>query len=137
MDTEDAIAPGEKIARDGLTDAVRRVREALPRGATVGYDVGWLPGIDGRFYDFVGIAGHADYLLIMAYDMASYIFGACVATPNSPPPQVLQGLLNYMAVVDPSQLILALPWYGRVYPCIDGTEKVPSYIRLFVKRCPL
>ena len=127
MDTEDAIAPGNVTSRDGLTDAVRRVREALPADAVVGYDVGWLPGIDGRFYDFAGIAAHADYLLIMAYDMASYIFGACVATPNSPPPQVLQGVLNYLAIVPPSQLVLAVPWYGREYPCVPGTDPKARY----------
>ncbi|EGB07863.1 hypothetical protein AURANDRAFT_26629 [Aureococcus anophagefferens] len=127
MDTEDAIAPGNRTSRDGLTDMVKRVREALPEGAVVGYDVGWMPGIDGRFYDVAGIAEHADYLLIMAYDMASYIFGACLATPNSPPPQVLQGVLNYLALVDPSQLVLAVPWYGREYPCVSGTAKDARY----------
>ena len=127
MDTEDAIAPGNRTSRDGLTDMVKRVREALPEGAVVGYDVGWMPGIDGRFYDVAGIAEHADYLLIMAYDMASYIFGACLATPNSPPPQVLQGVLNYLALVDPSQLVLAVPWYGREYPCVSGTAKEARY----------
>ncbi|KAH8051599.1 hypothetical protein JL720_15085 [Aureococcus anophagefferens] len=106
MDTEDAIAPGNRTSRDGLTDMVKRVREALPEGAVVGYDVGWMPGIDGRFYDVAGIAEHADYF---------------------PPPQVLQGVLNYLALVDPSQLVLAVPWYGREYPCVSGTAKDARY----------
>jgi len=127
MDTEDAIAPQNKTSRDGLTNMVYRLRNALPTGAALAFDVGWMPNIDGRFYDYQGIADHVDNLVIMAYDMPSYIFGACVATPNSPPPQVLQGVLNYLALVQPSQLVLALPWYGRVYPCTPGTDKSARY----------
>ncbi len=151
MDTEDAIDPRDRSARDGLTEMVARVRAALPAGAVVGFDVGWTPSIDGRFYDYAGIAEQADYLLIMAcvlacsrartnalsaaarydrarrYDMASYIFGACVATPNSPPPQVEQGILQYLALVEPRKLVLALPWYGRQYACEPGTGAADRY----------
>ena len=55
--------------------------------------------------------------------MASYIWGACVATPNSPPPQVKWGVQNWLSIVDSRQLVLALPWYGRKYPCAAGTAK--------------
>lgn len=125
MDTEDAIPPGDRHARDGLTDIAKRARVALNKvglkSALVTFDVGWMPGVDGRFYDYQGLAEVCDYLVVMAYDMASYIWGACLATPNSPPPQVMQGVLNYLALVPPDQLVLAVPWYGRRYRCANGT----------------
>ncbi|KAH8055674.1 hypothetical protein JL722_8017 [Aureococcus anophagefferens] len=49
------------------------------------------------------------------------------ASRTCPPPQVLQGVLNYLALVDPSQLVLAVPWYGREYPCVSGTAKDARY----------
>ena len=64
--------------------------------------------------------------------MASYIFGACLATPNSPPPQVLDGVLKWLSVenVTPEKLVLAVPWYGRSYECAAGTAPDARY-------CPL
>lgn len=127
FDTEDAIGPRNASARDGLTDCVKRVRALLPPHSVVSYDVGWGPDVDGRFYDFAALAEVADYLVIMAYDMASYIWGACVATPNSPPPQVMWGVKKYLAYAPPEKLVLALPWYGRVYPCVAGTKPEDRY----------
>ena len=112
-------------SQDGLTAIVKRARQALDDGglkaAILTFDVGWMPGVDGRFYDHQGLAEVSDYLLIMGYDMASYIWGACVATPNSAPPQVMQGVLNYLALVPPDKLVLAVPWYGREYKCANDT----------------
>ena len=61
----ECIAPQDETIRAGLTSTVRRVRTALAASysehAVVTVDVGWLPGVDGRFYDFAGLAAAADY----------------------------------------------------------------------------
>jgi len=50
-----------------------------------------------------------------------------LATPNSPPAQVLQGLLQWMSVTTPDKLVLAVPWYGRSYECTEGTKVTDRY----------
>lgn len=99
------------------------------------YDVAWSPNcIDKRCYDYVGLSKATDFLVMMDYDMRSQIFGPCVASANSPPNLVLQGLANFTKLgISPDKLVLGLPWYGYDYPCVslssDGTtcsiEEVP------------
>ena len=131
MDTEDDIAPMNKTVQKGLTDMAVRAKSAFVENdladVLVTFDVGWSPNADGRFYDYEGLAEASDFLVIMAYDMASYIWGACLATPNSPPAQVLQGLLQWMSVTTPDKLVLAVPWYGRSYECTEGTKVTDRY----------
>ena len=71
IDTEDAISPGDVQARDGLTAITKRARTALDeagmKSAVVSFDVGWMPGVDGRFYDHQGLAEVCDYLVVMGY----------------------------------------------------------------------
>lgn len=44
----------------------------FPLAAQVSVDVPWSPhGIDGRNYDWPGLAAAADLLFVMAYDMQS------------------------------------------------------------------
>lgn len=134
MDTEDDIAPMNKTVQKGLTDMAVRAKKAFVDNdlsdVKVTFDIGWSPNVDGRFYDYEGLAAASDFLIIMAYDMASYIWGACLATPNSPPPQVLQGLLQWISVTTPDKLVIAVPWYGRSYTCAEGTKVTDRY-------CPL
>lgn len=128
FDTEDAIDGQDAQTRAGLTDIVARTRAALP-DLQITFDVGAWPGVDDRFYDFSALAAATDFFVVMAYDMASAVWGACLASPNSPPPMVNQGILNWLAVagVAPSSLVLALPWYGRSYACADGTAPGARY----------
>lgn len=68
--------PGDKAAADyvalvNLT--AQTLRGAVP-GASVSVDVPWSPfDIDGRNYDWAGLAAAADTLFIMAYDTASQV----------------------------------------------------------------
>eukprot|EP01119_Soliformovum_irregulare_P008570 TRINITY_DN21683_c0_g1_i1.p1 TRINITY_DN21683_c0_g1~~TRINITY_DN21683_c0_g1_i1.p1 ORF type:complete len:368 (-),score=51.46 TRINITY_DN21683_c0_g1_i1:45-1148(-) len=83
------------------------------------FDVAWSPDcIDGRCYDYVALSKYTDFLVIMAYDMRSQIFGPCVAGPNSAIGQVQHGILAFRKLGIPAQrLVLGLPWYGYDYTC--------------------
>ena len=108
-------------SRSGKIDSQR----SLPQ---ISVDVAWSPdGIDGRFYDAVGLSEAAAYLYIMAYDVASQYghngAGECVAKSNSPFDRVQMGVEHWVHTIkDPHKLILGLPWYGFLYPCV-GSKK--------------
>lgn len=78
----------------------------------VSVDVPWSPlDVDGRSYDWAGLAAAADLLFVMAYDQQSQMWGRCVAGANSPLPAVRRGLQQWLAAgVPPGKLVLGLPW---------------------------
>jgi len=62
----------------------------------VSFDVAWSPDcVDGRCYDYKGIADAVDFLVIMAYDQQSQIKeGPCIAKANSPYQQTIDGKVS-------------------------------------------
>ncbi len=62
----------------------------------------------------------------MAYDTRSQIFGACTAQANSPLETVKTGILEFTNYIQPSKLVLGLPWYGYDYPCLGFDPKTPA-----------
>ena len=61
----------------------------------VTFDVAWSADcIDGRCYDYKGIAKSCDFLFVMSYDEQSQIFGSCIAMANSPYNKTAQGMLD-------------------------------------------
>lgn len=53
--------------------AASELRAAVP-GATISVDVPWSPyDIDGRSYDWAGLAAAADLLFVMVYDTQSQV----------------------------------------------------------------
>lgn len=52
----------------------------------VSFDVAWSPDcIDGRCYDYPGLAKASDLLFVMSYDEQGQILeGPCIAKANSP-----------------------------------------------------
>jgi len=93
----------------------------------------WSPhDIDGRAYDYVGLAEAADLLYVMDYDTKSQVFDRCLAGPNSPSSTAKHGLEEYIRYGVPAKkLILGVPWYGYNYTCTDGMESYKS------KFCPI
>jgi len=90
----------------------------------VTFDVAWSPDcIDGRCYQYDQIAKWTDFLVIMAYDERSQIFGPCVASANSALPTTAHGLQGYLDLgINASHLVLGLPWYGYDYPCVNLSD---------------
>ena len=97
----------------------------------VTFDVAWSPNcIDERCYDYASIVAATDFVVIMAYDERSQIFGACTASANSALPTTASGIQAYLDLgISPDKLVLGLPWYGYDYPCLSLSEGLICDIR--------
>ena len=136
FDFEDPIDSSNGDAA-ALTNVIATTAAALKAAVapfiTVSVDVAWSPNcIDLRCYDYAGIAAAADLLFVMAYDMRSQVFwpAPCDASANAPLPLTLEGMGNWTGLevsVDPSKLILGVPWYGYIYKCISNTAPDAAY----------
>lgn len=82
IDIEDVVAKDSQMARDMVT-LLKEIREALAAeipGSQLTFDVAWSPNcIDGRCYDWKGIADNTEFMIMMDYDLRSQIFGPCIA----------------------------------------------------------
>jgi di-N-acetylchitobiase len=76
MLTPPPTQPGSEFAKN-YTSIVSQTSKAMHReirGSEVSVDVPWSPyNVDGRNYDWLGLAKAADILFIMAYDMQSQV----------------------------------------------------------------
>ena len=90
----------------------------------VTFDVAWSPNCtDGRCYDYATIAAVTDFVVIMAYDERSQVYGPCVASANSALSTTASGLQAYKDLGIPGdKLVVGLPWYGYDYPCLSLAE---------------
>lgn len=125
IDTEDALNATEAVY---LTELVREARDtfhaAIPH-SQVSFDVAWSPDcIDGRCYDYLGLAAASDLLFVMSYDEQGQILtGPCIAMANAPYGKTAGGLEGFLKMgISPDKLVLGVPWYGYDYPCLSITE---------------
>ncbi len=89
------------------------------------FDVAWSPNCtDGRCYDAVGLSKVTDFLVIMAYDERSQIYGPCIASANSAAFTTTAGVRSYLDLgIAAEQLVLGQPWYGYDYPCLNLSKE--------------
>jgi len=130
FDVEDVIAENSENRRL-LTQLVNETKVALLAVSPyyqLTFDVAWSPKcIDIRCYDYLGLSKIVEFLIVMDYDMRSQIFGPCIASANSPPALIAQGMTAFLDLGIPAdQLVLGLPWYGYDYPCVNFTAGVCS-----------
>ena len=102
--------------RANYVDFVRLLRLALPDGKEISVAVAANPygtskGWQGS-YDYAGLARYSDYMVIMAYD-ESYETGP--AGPVASIPFVEKSLKYAVKNVSPDKIVLALPFYGRMW----------------------
>uniref|UniRef100_UPI00398EBB6D di-N-acetylchitobiase-like n=1 Tax=Pristiophorus japonicus TaxID=55135 RepID=UPI00398EBB6D len=121
LDLEEAV-PFQSVEYYALTQLVNETSQIFHReipGSQVTFDVAWSPDcIDGRCYDYVAIANSCDFLFVMSYDMQSQIWDDCIAKANAPYQQTLSGYTSYISLgIDPSKLVMGVPWYGYDYAC--------------------
>jgi sialidase-1 len=118
-----------------FTSLVRELRAALPPPLSVSLAVGSYP-INPLYtkikyrtgLNWTAVAPHADYLVVMGYDLpyiepCSHV-GNCSQPPlwpplsNAPLPGLIATVEQFGRLGVPrSSLVMALPWYGRDYPC--------------------
>ena len=126
IDIEDPTQNGTNQSA-WLTQLVENTYQAFKmanKSYQVTFDVAWSPNcIDGRCYQYEGIASSTDFVVIMAYDERSQIFGPCIASANSALPTTAAGIAGYMSWGIPAdKLVLGQPWYGYDYPCLTLTD---------------
>uniref|UniRef100_A0A8D2JGZ7 Di-N-acetylchitobiase n=1 Tax=Varanus komodoensis TaxID=61221 RepID=A0A8D2JGZ7_VARKO len=107
-----------------LTALVKETTEAFHKeipGSQVTFDVAWSPEcIDGRCYNYTGIADSCDFVFVMSYDEQSQVWSECIARANAPYNQTLAGYDNYIRLgINPKKLVMGVPWYGYDYTCLD------------------
>ncbi|XP_013387494.1 di-N-acetylchitobiase isoform X2 [Lingula anatina] len=141
IDFEDPIPKDNTTVRFGLRIVVG-LSYVLFKEANSSYqvtfDIAWSPDcIDGRCYDTVPMANLTDFLFVMAYDEQSQIFGPdCVAGPNSGLQKTSSGLKRFLDLgIDPSKLVLGVPWYGYKYPCVKRSQK-SNRTTCYIKHVP-
>eukprot|EP01083_Nonionella_stella_P059704 156239_1 len=101
--------------------------DMLP-GSTVSVCVPFIAYLAwGRQYDYYNLALASDYLYIMDYDANTQIWDSqCIARANAPYQITQRGVQSYLNLgIDPSKLILGVPWYGKQYPCV--MEEMDQY----------
>ena len=94
-----------------------------PLNATVAVCVGGRPTYELRNYDYAGLSKVTDFLFIMGYDLHLWDDYTCETTSQgnvcSPAEASIRsltaGVEGYLKTVDPSKLVLGLPWYGQLY----------------------
>ncbi len=105
--------------RDGFTRLMTNLNAALkrqPPASVLSIDTYLSSGSEDGLFDISALALNSDYFVIMGYDMH---------TPNGDPgPVAAMGgnsniigyVSNYLEKVNPSQIVLAVPYYGYDWP---------------------
>jgi len=111
-----------------VTETTTAFHNAIP-GSQISVCVAWSPDdIDGRAYDYPGLALGSDLLYIMAYDTRSQIYDQCIASANTPLGIAQRGIQRYLELgIAKEKLILGIPWYGYEYPCLPPMQKTDTY----------
>jgi len=121
-------APGRDYYTQLVTEATKAFHSAIP-GSQISVCVAWSPDdIDGRSYDYPGLAQGSDLLYVMGYDTRSQIFDQCIASANTPYSLAQRGIQRYIDLGIPKEkLILGLPWYGYQYTCLSPMQRTDNY----------
>ncbi|OCT82516.1 hypothetical protein XELAEV_18025048mg [Xenopus laevis] len=123
LDIEQSVLKGSPEYY-GLTALVQETTEAFHReipGSQVTFDVAWSPDcVDGRCYNYTGIAESCDFIFVMSYDEQSQIWTECEAGANSPLNKTISGYEKFIQLgIEPKKLVMGVPWYGYDYPCLE------------------
>jgi spore germination protein YaaH len=124
--------------RDGITDTIRLIRQALPpdkilNAAVAANPWNWQIGWHGA-YDYAAIAPHVDWLFIMTYD-ESYNGGK--AGPVASLPFIERSVQMALNHTTPCKIMMGIPFYGRYWKegeSYGGLALTVSDIENLVKR---
>jgi Di-N-acetylchitobiase len=127
FDYESAVTDSNDPINTYYLNVVSQTTAALKQvhsGYQTSVCAAWDPhGIDGRWYDYVGLAEASDFLYVMCYDTRSQIFDRCTASANAPWPTCRHGVEDFLEMgISPQKLVLGLPWYGYRYECINPSS---------------
>lgn len=122
-----------------MVAALRGAMQAANPHAQVTFDVAWGPDdVDGRAYDYAGLASATDMLFVMGYDERSQVWGngPCVAGANAGLSQTESGWRGYRQLgIASTHMVAGVPWYGRVYPCLTLVGNVCTVRKVPFRGC--
>ncbi len=106
------------LVTDFMSELTKTFHISIPN-SQVTFDVAWSPKcVDGRCYDYKGIAESCDFVFIMAYSEQSQIYGPCIAMANAPYNKTVKGIREYLDLgISPDKLVLGVAWGGVDYVC--------------------
>jgi spore germination protein YaaH len=113
------LTPAERAS---YVDFVRLLRAHLPDDKTIAVAVaanpsGTTSGWAGS-YDYAGLARYCDYLMIMAYDES---YDGSEPGPVASSAFVENSIRYALRVVPKEQIVLGLPFYGRIWAADGGS----------------
>jgi spore germination protein YaaH len=115
------MTPAERAS---YVDFVRLLRELLPEGKTIAVAVAANPsGTTSDWagsYDYAGLARYCDYLMIMAYDES---YEGSEPGPVASLAFVENSIRYALRVVPKEQIVLGLPFYGRIWASYGGSPR--------------
>lgn len=119
-DAEGQYNASKKAALTSLICETQQMQKKYLPDATLSFDLSIAPDnptVQGG-YDYHALSQCLDYIIPMAYDMTGREVGA-----NAPLPAILDGVQRqYPALgIDPSRLVVALPWYSYEFVCSTPT----------------
>lgn len=99
-----------------FTDFVAKLRSKIPANKEVSVAVaanpnGWTTGWHG-LYDYTGIAQHADYLMVMAYDES---WQGSTPGPVASGNFVERSITYALSKTTPDKIVIGMPFYGRLW----------------------
>eukprot|EP01060_Flectonema_neradi_P012485 TRINITY_DN19295_c0_g1_i1.p1 TRINITY_DN19295_c0_g1~~TRINITY_DN19295_c0_g1_i1.p1 ORF type:complete len:403 (+),score=79.68 TRINITY_DN19295_c0_g1_i1:53-1210(+) len=134
FDYEWAIQIPDNVSRANYNTIVKSTTDALHAsvpGSQTSVCVPYIPNHDSRYYDFKSLSEYSDLFYIMFYDTRSQIMEQCIASPNAAYPLATYSINEYVAAgIDPSKIILGMPWYGKDYTCINGTDPKAEFCKI-------
>jgi spore germination protein YaaH len=112
-------------SKQAITNVTCAIRAALGASKSVSFDIAVYPNLTASGYDFLAISRCVDFLVPMVYDMTgSTSPGHATASANSHLYAVAECVRQYHALgIAASQLVLAFPWYGYSFPCLNTTKQ--------------
>ncbi|KAK3088315.1 hypothetical protein FSP39_017396 [Pinctada imbricata] len=116
----------EKWAYTALVEEAYKTFKAVNPNYQVTIDVPYSPNcIYDRCYDYRSLSSVTDFLVLMAYDEWDRQEADNFAGPIGDYVKTTKGIFDYIDLTIPAyQLLLAVPWYGDIYPCVTLSENM-------------
>jgi glucosylceramidase len=110
-----------KEEKSAFAQLAQETTDALkPLNGSLFVCVAGRPDYEWRDYPYAELAAASEFLFVMGYDMHFWDDYTCITKGTCSPAEASKkdlqlGVSEYLKVVDPSKLVLGLPWYGQHY----------------------
>ncbi len=118
IDFEYVGVPTDAV-RNGFTRLITNLNAELKRqipNAVLTIDTYLVSGSEKDLFDIPMVAQNSDAFVIMGYDMHTPLNGPGPVSAMGGDTNIVGYVQNYLEQVDPSKLILAVPYYGYDWP---------------------